>query len=175
MPRTAIGALLKRLRRRRLRDSDAGPDGAGSPRPAAARTLQHVRGGTPWRDHAYDVAVDLRVNTTFQQRQRHIGRRRPPPSRALHALRGDGRLPIAVFFPSFAYAEAVRPRRSDEPAPRCSRGRATFRPRTAWIGKTLDGGRALFLVLGSGFAEGIDLLGRPRGPRHGGRARRCPR
>ena len=115
--------------------------------------LTHLRAGTPWRDHAYQVAVDLRVNTTFQQRQRHIGTTAATVA-ALHASAGGA--PIAVFFPSFAYAEAVarevetavlQPRKSD------------LSTQNAWIGTNLDAGRALFLVLGSGFAEGIDLLG----------------
>ena len=64
--------------------------------------------------------------------------------------------PIAVFFPSYAYAEAViggvpdaalQPRRSDLSA------------QSSWVNGALDRGQALFLVLGSGFAEGIDLLG----------------
>jgi Rad3-related DNA helicase len=116
--------------------------------------LEHVRAATPWRDGAYDVAVDLRVDTTFQQRQRHLATTAETVA-ALHRSAGPG-VPIAVFFPSFAYAEAVarevdsaslQPRRSDLSA------------QNAWIRDTLDGGRALFLVLGSGFAEGIDLLG----------------
>jgi DNA excision repair protein ERCC-2 len=115
--------------------------------------MQHVRAETPWRDGAYDVAVDLRVDTTFQQRQRHMGTT-AQTVRALHASAGGA--PVAVFFPSFAYAEAVareveaaslQPRRSDLSA------------QNSWIGANLDAGRALFLVLGSGFAEGIDLLG----------------
>jgi len=115
--------------------------------------VQHIRAGTPWRDGAYDVAVDLRVDTTFQQRQRHIGTTAQTVA-ALH--RAAGGAPVAIFFPSFAYAEAVareveeaslQPRRSDLSA------------QNAWIRANLDAGRALFLVLGSGFAEGIDLLG----------------
>jgi DNA excision repair protein ERCC-2 len=116
-------------------------------------SVQHIRAGTPWRDGAYDVAVDLRVDTTFQQRQRYIGATAQTVA-AMH--RAAGGAPVAIFFPSFAYAEAVaremegaslQPRRSDLSA------------QNAWIRANLDGGRALFLVLGSGFAEGIDLLG----------------
>jgi Rad3-related DNA helicase len=116
-------------------------------------SMEHVRAATPWRDGAYDVAVDVRVDTTFQHRQRHIATT-AETVRALHASAG-GR-PVAIFFPSFAYAEAVaqevgeaslQPRRSD------------LHAQNAWIGGNLDAGRALFLVLGSGFAEGIDLLG----------------
>jgi Rad3-related DNA helicase len=115
--------------------------------------MEHLRAATPWRDGAYDVAVDVRVDTTFQHRQRHIGTT-ADTVRALHASAGGA--PVAIFFPSFAYAEAValeveqaslQPRRSD------------LHSQNAWIGGNLDAGRALFLVLGSGFAEGIDLLG----------------
>ncbi|HEY5078342.1 MAG TPA: helicase, partial [Opitutaceae bacterium] len=35
-------------------------------------SLERLVAATPWRDGAYDVAVDLRVDTTFQQRQRHL-------------------------------------------------------------------------------------------------------
>jgi Rad3-related DNA helicase len=116
--------------------------------------LIQIRASTPWRDGAYDVAVDLRVDTTFQHRQRHLERTAQTVA-ALHRSAGPG-APIAVFFPSYAYADAVardledaalQPKRSDLSA------------QSAWINEAIDAGRALFLVLGSGFAEGIDLLG----------------
>jgi len=116
--------------------------------------LSRVRASTPWRDHAYDVAVDLRVDTTFQHRHRHFAATAATVE-ALHRSAGPG-APIAVFFPSYAYAEAViggvpdaalQPRRSDLSA------------QSSWVNGALDRGQALFLVLGSGFAEGIDLLG----------------
>jgi len=149
----AIGALLKEYGGVVFATATPGPterfaEATGCP------GLQHVRAATPWRDHAYDVAVDLRVNTTFQQRQRHM-ETTAATVRALHDSAGAG-ASIAVFFPSFAYAESVarsvpeaalQPRKSDLSA------------QNAWIGQNLDQGRALFLVLGSGFAEGIDLLG----------------
>ena len=116
--------------------------------------LQTIQASTPWRDGAYDVAVDLRVDTSFQHRQRHISTTAETVA-ALHASAGAG-APIAVFFPSYAYAESVarefgaaalQPRRSD------------LSSQNAWLKASLEGGRSLFLVLGSGFAEGIDLLG----------------
>jgi DNA excision repair protein ERCC-2 len=118
----------------------------------ACAGLKQVRAPTPWRDGAYDVAVDLRVDTTFQQRQRYMG----VTAETVSALHRSAGAPIAVFFPSFAYADAVarevetavlQPRKSD------------LATQNAWINDSLDAGRALFLVLGSGFAEGIDLLG----------------
>ncbi len=116
--------------------------------------LELIRAPTPWRDHAYDVAVDLRVDTTFQHRQRHVGTTARTVE-AMHRSAGAG-APVAVFFPSYAYAESVlaevaegalQPRRGDLAA------------QSAWINDAIDRGLALFLVLGSSFAEGIDLLG----------------
>jgi Rad3-related DNA helicase len=72
---------------------------------------------------------------------------------SLH-LRAAG--PVAVFFPSYAYAESVA--REFEGASLQPK-RADLSTQSAWINGAVAEGRALFLVLGSGFAEGIDLLG----------------
>jgi DNA excision repair protein ERCC-2 len=69
---------------------------------------------------------------------------------------GPQAAPIAVFFPSYAYAEAVA---RGYGGGRSSRSGATCRPRMPGSTGPSTEGRALFLVLGSGFAEGIDLLG----------------
>jgi Rad3-related DNA helicase len=116
--------------------------------------LQPIRAATPWRDGAYDVAVDLRVDTTFQHRQLHISTTAETVA-ALHRSAGEGS-PVAVFFPSYAYAEAVA--REFGPAALQPR-RGDLSAQNAWINASLEGGRALFLVLGSGFAEGVDILG----------------
>jgi len=114
--------------------------------------LHGVVAATPWRDGAYDVAVDLRVDTTFQHRQRHLATTADTASR-LHRSAGG---PIAVFFPSYAYAESVAREFGDAAL---QPKRADLSSQNAWINDALERGRALFLVLGSGFAEGIDLLG----------------
>jgi Rad3-related DNA helicase len=116
--------------------------------------LSPVRAHTPWRDGAYDVAVDLRVDTTFQHRQRHLETTGATVA-ALHGSAGPG-APIAVFFPSYAYAESVA-RLVDSAALQPRRGELSSQG--AWIEGAIGEGRPLFLVLGSGFAEGIDLLG----------------
>ncbi|MSU45899.1 MAG: helicase [Lacunisphaera sp.] len=156
---------------------------------------------TPWRAGAYDVAVDVRVDTSFKQRGNFYGMT-AATIEALHAasssqvsatpcLPGDGQdkyrvgssaaakaarlIPgaqqgatesqqrcVAVFFPSYAYAESVlRALEHDG-----SVLRVALQPRlpdlaaqTAWIEESLALADALFLVLGSSFAEGIDLLG----------------
>jgi DNA excision repair protein ERCC-2 len=127
---------------------------------------------TPWRAGAYDVAVDLRVSTTFRERGNYYGTT-AETIEALHEAAAASQISdfksqmtatraVAVFFPSYAYAEAIlralenngsvlrvvlQPKLSDLAA------------QTAWIEENLALSDALFLVLGSSFAEGIDLLG----------------
>ncbi|HEY0864879.1 MAG TPA: helicase C-terminal domain-containing protein [Lacunisphaera sp.] len=127
---------------------------------------------TPWRAGAYDVAVDLRVSTTFRERAGHYGTT-ARTIEALHQAAAASQISnlksqmtatrcVAVFFPSYAYAEAIQ--RTLENSG--SVLRVSLQPRgtdlaaqTAWIEENLALSDALFLVLGSSFAEGIDLLG----------------
>lgn len=112
----------------------------------------------PWRAGAYDVAVDLRVDTSFRQRASHYATTAATIATLHEAARGA----VAVFFPSYAYAEAVLKTLADYG----SALRLALQPRlpdlatqTAWVEENLALSDALFLVLGSSFAEGIDLLG----------------
>lgn len=127
---------------------------------------------TPWRDHAYDIAYDTRVDTTYQQRARHASVTADTIA-ALHSASSSlaplasRLLPaatpcVAVFFPSYAYAESIR----DQLSQRHPHLRVALQPRsadlaaqTAWVDESLAFTDALFLVLGSSFAEGIDTLG----------------
>ncbi len=138
-----------------------------------------LRADTPWRRGAYRVAIDTRVDTRWERRTHHfettadtiaklhtassalpavasgtLSDDRPPPPAA--------RPPVLVFFPSYAYAEAV--------AETCFLTQPSLRiaqqPRgldlvaqTAFIETSLTAFDALFLVLGTGYTEGIDLLG----------------
>ncbi|MFZ9681998.1 MAG: helicase C-terminal domain-containing protein [Cephaloticoccus sp.] len=118
----------------------------------------HVTAATPWRDGAYDVAVDARVDTTFQHRSRFFGTTAATVA-ALHAAASGA---VAVFFPSYAYAEAVLTRAEADGLPL----RIALQPRlpdlaaqAAWVEESVVLADALFLVLGSSFAESIDLLG----------------
>lgn len=112
----------------------------------------------PWREGAYDVAVDLRVDTTLRQRERHLG----TTAATVAQLRAASAGAVAVFFPSYAYAEAVA-----AALEHTARGlRAAVQPRlpdlaaqAAWIEEHLALSDALFLVLGGSFAESIDALG----------------
>ena len=117
-----------------------------------------VTAHTPWRDHAYKIAYDVRVDTTYQQRARHAG----TTADTIAALHDAASGCVAVFFPSYAYAEAI----ADTLRQRHSHLRVALQPRlsdlaaqTAWVNESLAFSDALFLVLGSSFAEGIDTLG----------------
>ena len=130
-----------------------------------------VRAATPWRDDAYDVAVDARVDTSFQYRSHHYATTAATIA-ALHAAAHAAAVSssaahasvsraVAVFFPSYAYAETIA-RELERVAPL----RVALQPRirdlatqTAWVEESLALSDALFLVLGSSFAESIDLLG----------------
>ncbi len=127
---------------------------------------------TPWRDAAYNIAYDTRVDTSFSQRARHAGTTADTIAALHNAASSIGHSSlvighsatkcIAVFFPSYAYAESIR----DQLAQRHPHLRAALQPRlsdlaaqTAWVDESLAFSDALFLVLGSSFAEGIDTLG----------------
>jgi Rad3-related DNA helicase len=139
------------------------PDGGqGTDRP----TYATLHAPTPWRAGAYDVAVDLRVETTYKQRANHYGTTAATIEQMHLAAARVGGVPsprsVAVFFPSYAYAEAVL-RALDHNG---SVLRVALQPRlpdlaaqAAWVEESLVLSDALFLVLGSSFAEGIDLLG----------------
>jgi DNA excision repair protein ERCC-2 len=127
------------------------------PDPQQAATYAPVSAHTPWRDGAYDVAVDARVDTTFQQRASYFA----TTAATIAALQAAANGPVAVFFPSYAYAESVA-----QELERLAPVKVAVQPRlrdlaaqTAWVEQSLAFTDALFLVLGSSFAESIDALG----------------
>jgi Rad3-related DNA helicase len=171
-----LGALNKRDTKKLYRQLTTGAQllRVEEERDAARPTL--LRALTPWRDGAYDVAIDARVDTTFQHRSLHYtttaasiaSLHRSALSRSSQtnpdrSAEGGAPLPtIAVFFPSYAYAEALKHELADV-APGL---RVALQPRVrdlaaqaAWVGESLGSADALFLVLGSSFAESIDALG----------------
>lgn len=118
----------------------------------------HLVARTPWRDGSYNVAIDLRVDTRYRQRERHL----PTTSATIATLSEQVPGPVAAFFPSYAYARAVeRELARHHPLLRVSmqRSRQTLAEQTAFLEESLALSDVLILVLGSGYAEGIDLLG----------------
>jgi DNA excision repair protein ERCC-2 len=125
-------------------------------RDAASPAL--LRAHAPWRDASYDIAFDARVDTTFQHRTLHY----TTTAATIAQLQSVAAGSIAVFFPSYAYAEAI----AREMANVTSTTRVALQPKlrdlaaqSAWVEEALLLGESLFLVLGSSFAESIDVLG----------------
>ena len=126
-----------------------------------------LRAQAPWREGAYDLLFDARVDTTFQHRSHHYATTAATiaalhESAAVTARAGAVGSCVAVFFPSYAYAEAI----SGELTRVAPGLRAALQPRkrdlaaqTTWVEESLLLADALFLVLGSSFAESIDSLG----------------
>ncbi len=112
----------------------------------------------PWREGSFDVAVDARVDTRLRQRQRSQPHTAHTVLRLVNAL-GP---PAAVFFPSYKYAEDIaRLCQTFDPGFHAAlppRG-LSLAVQHEFIEESLLRAHALFLVLGTGFAEGIDLLG----------------
>jgi Rad3-related DNA helicase len=139
-------------------------------RDAASPTL--LRAHAPWRDHSYDVAFDARIDTTFQHRSHHYTTTAATIAGLSDAARKQTAAPatlnfaaagaVAIFFPSYAYADAIaREMANVTPAVRVSvqPKLRDLAAQSAWVDESLLLGDALFLVLGSSFAESIDALG----------------
>lgn len=153
-----LGALNKRATRKLYQQLTSAAEllRVEEARDAASPAL--LRAHAPWRDGTYTVGFDTRVDTTFQHRSRHFG----TTAATVGELQAAANGPVAVFFPSYAYAEAIR----QELASTRPRFRVAVQPKvrdlaaqTAWVEESLLATDALFLVLGSSFAESIDVLG----------------
>jgi len=120
--------------------------------------LHSLEASTPWRADAYSVGYDIRVDTSYHRRERH----QRETADAVAGLHAAARGPVAVFFPSYAYAEAIeRALLARHPAMRVARQprQSGLAAQTDWMETALAFNDAVFLVLGSSFAEGIDTLG----------------
>jgi Rad3-related DNA helicase len=116
-------------------------------------------GWADWRENAYDVAIDCRVDTRFKQRDRHY----ETTARTIADMTAiDPGEPIVAFFSSYQYAENVRAYLSalDDSI------RIALQPRGVnlseqeyFIDESLLCADVLFLIIGSSYSEGIDKLG----------------
>ncbi|MGZ0655212.1 ATP-dependent DNA helicase [Coraliomargarita sp. W4R72] len=113
----------------------------------------------PWRDDAYDVAIDCRVDTRFRTRDRYYETTARTVAQLSYHSPG---VPIVVFFSSYLYAEniqaylgALAPELRVQRQPRG----VDLSEQSTFIEECLLTADVLFLILGSSFAEGIDQLG----------------
>jgi len=123
-----------------------------------AKDAQWIAAHAPWRDGAYDIAVDCRVDTRMRLREKFFA----ATAETVSNFSGGQARPIAVFFPSYDYAEKIRAYvEVVNPGLRVAmqpRG-ASLQEQTTFLEESLLTEHAIFLVLGGSFAEGIDRLG----------------
>ena len=153
-----LGTLNKRDTQKLYRQLTSGAELLRVEEARTAASPALLRAHAPWRDGRYDLAFDARVDTTFQHRALHYTTTATTIAQ-LQAAAGNA---VAVFFPSYAYAESI----ARELAAGSSVPRVALQPKlrdlaaqSAWVDESLLASDALFLVLGSSFAESIDVLG----------------
>lgn len=134
------------------------PQRGGDPLAESVPSVDAI-GHASWRDDAYTVAIDCRVDTRLKQRDRHY----ETTARTVAALCAESAgTPVAVFFASYQYAENVRAYLNTlEPNLRASlqpRG-VDLAEQAEFIEQGLLFADVLFLILGSSYAEGVDQLG----------------
>ena len=119
---------------------------------------EYLESQTEWRKDAYRVAIDLRVDTRFRSRSRYYHE----TAKTVAVMREFSEGPVAVFFSSYRYAESVS-KQLEESHPGLLLGRQPrgidLSEQNRFIEDALEHADILLLVLGSGFAESIDLLG----------------
>lgn len=155
----AIGETLRSFGHVLLASATIGPtDAASTAAGLEPGELSRVQALTPWRDGAYDVAVDLRVDTRYQHRHRFHA----TTAATIQRMQEVADKNVSVFFPSYRYAETIAAE-LEKIAPGL---RVALQPKlrdlsaqSEWVEQSVALADVLFLVLGSSFAEGIDLLG----------------
>ena len=159
-PPERLGELTKRETRKLHQQLARGSDLLRAAEEEERASLFKVEAAAPWRAGAYDVAYDLRVDTSFQRRAEATPVTAETILRFQQSLGPVGK--VAVFLPSYAYLDIVSKAVAALPhAPALSLQprRADLTAQASWVDQSLALADVLFLVLGSSFAEGVDLLG----------------
>lgn len=125
---------------------------------AADGEVAMINAHCPWRDDAYSIAVDSRVDTRLKERASHYR----TTAETVIQLTTAGSVPVAVFFPSYRYAETIRtyiktldPSLNVAIQPR----NINLAGQLEFLDETFLTAHALFFILGSSFSESIDHLG----------------
>lgn len=116
-------------------------------------------GWAEWRENAYDVAIDCRVDTRLRHRKQHYETTAITIAQLAGSQPGE---PIVVFFPSYQYAENIMAYLSaiDESLRVAIQPRGVgLREQEQFVDESLMMADVLFLIIGSSYSEGIDKLG----------------
>lgn len=153
----ATGERIKAFGHSLLMTATPGPRGALAAECGLdSDLLVNVAALAPWRQGAYTVAIDGRVDTRLKTREGHL----PKTAAALLRLSQEGA--VAAFFPSYKYAEAVvkEVRDLDPKADVALQPRGLGPDGTArFVEDSLNRYTILCLILGGSLGEGVDMLG----------------
>lgn len=117
-----------------------------------------VKAYTPWRDHAYSVAIDARIDTRLKARSNYY----PTTAQTILDLTEHTTAPVVVFFPSYRYAETIETylKAANPYTQICMQPRAIdLNGQMRFVEESLLTAHVLCFVLGSSFSESIDHLG----------------
>ncbi len=118
----------------------------------------HLKGNAPWMEGAFSMAVDQRADTRYQQRRKNL----PLTAKTIADFKNDHSLAVVVFTPSFDYAAQIEEQLAfQHPYLRSIRQPSDLPQgeQATWIEEQLPFVDIMLLVMGSRFAEGIDMLG----------------
>ncbi len=154
----ALGETLAPFRQCLLMSATLSPAGAFATACGLPEETTLVRAEAPWREGAHRVAVDARADTRLKTRADHYALTAETAVELARCSNG----PAVVFFPSHRYAEtiaayiaALAPELRVAQAPRGfdAAGQAD------WVREALICSDLILIVVGTGFAEGIDEMG----------------
>ena len=117
-----------------------------------------VNGTAPWLEGCFDIIVDARVDTRYQKRAEYYDTTTHTIGQSALNAKGCS----IVFFPSYRYAEQILERIGFHyPTLRCriQPKDLSLEDQIAFLKSALLVEDVLFLILGSRFSEGIDVLG----------------
>ena len=117
-----------------------------------------VKADASWRNDAYRLAIDLRVDTRLHRRAQYGKTTAETISRFANS--GDG--PVVAYFPSYEYAEAIRQiifEQTPELPIALQRRGLPLAQQNTFLKQSLETAKVLLLMMGGSFAESIDLLG----------------
>ena len=116
-------------------------------------------GYASWREGAYDVAIDIRIDTRLKKR----GDSYPTTAQTVATMINESTdEPIAVFFSSYQYAqniEAYLSKLHPEYKVSIQPRNIDLKEQKIFMEHGLKTADALFLILGSSYSEGVDQLG----------------
>lgn len=124
----------------------------------APALVRSVVAEAPWHEQAFTVAIDTRADTRYNVRERSYALTAETLLSCLRAWTP----PIAVFFSSYPYATTLRDYlQAADPFCRVALQKKGLKlaDQQRFIDESLLTCDALFLVLGSGFSESVDMLG----------------